>query len=533
VVTKKVPQAVLGGSPMSFRASFCLLLTGVAISLCAAFASAGDDWNSIRKSFEDNDLGKIKNAVTPASEDSGAVTIVAQEVEKPPKPEPKAAPKAEKNSVKPETEKSDTADKPELAAQPELLNASDIDELSGPLSNSCQTGVVPPWETDPNLFSHNQFYIRSWIDQGVTFNTASPENHQNGPNIFNDRSNEYEMNQLYLIMARDAITDGTCWDWGARVDLLYGTDYFFTTALGLETWDSGRQRWNVNEGPRVSANGDPAPMYGLAMPQIYAEFATPIGNGLSVKLGHFYSILGNESVMAPDNFFYSHNYAMYYGMPITHTGMLLTYNLHPTVKLHAGLTRGWNKWEDPDTTLSFLGGISFQSWNERASLDFAIESGSDGHGLIDHSPHNRTVMSTVFNRKIGGRTKYALEAVLGNQSQGVIGSQFTGETAYWYGLTNYLYYQTSANTTWGCRFEWFCDEENSRILSLPLTSMVQGRNYFDITFGCNWKPGPRMVVRPELRWDWSDVSTPVSGGVYDDFNSKNQFTAAVDVIYTF
>ena len=38
-----------------------------------------------------------------------------------------------------------------------------------------------------------------------------------------------------------------------------------------------------------------AQRYGLAMPQVYAEVFCPWGNGLSMKLGHFYSILGYET----------------------------------------------------------------------------------------------------------------------------------------------------------------------------------------------------------------------------------------------
>jgi hypothetical protein len=31
----------------------------------------------------------------------------------------------------------------------------------------------------------------------------------------------------------------------------------------------------------------------------------PIGNGVTIKAGHFYTIIGNEAVTSPDNFFYS------------------------------------------------------------------------------------------------------------------------------------------------------------------------------------------------------------------------------------
>ena len=48
---------------------------------------------------------------------------------------------------------------------------------------------------------------------------------------------------------------------------------------------------------------------------------------LTVKIGHFYTIIGWEVVTAPDNFFYSHAYTMYNSEPFTHTGVLATYNV--------------------------------------------------------------------------------------------------------------------------------------------------------------------------------------------------------------
>lgn len=57
----------------------------------------------------------------------------------------------------------------------------------------------------------------------------------------------------------------------------------------------------------------------------YAELNLPIGNGIDVKIGHFYTIIGYEVVTAPDNFFITKPYTMQYGEPFTHTGVLASY----------------------------------------------------------------------------------------------------------------------------------------------------------------------------------------------------------------
>ena len=386
-------------------------------------------------------------------------------------------------------------------------------------------------ECDPCLsddfFRSGQFFVRGWLDQGFTWNPDRPNNRFNGPMTFNDRSNDYQMNQLYLSMGREVRTDGCSWDAGGRIDLLYGSDYFFTTATGLETYEDGSQRWNSQNGPRA---GGTAGLYGLAMPQLYAEFSAPFGCGTTFKFGHFYTILGFESVMAPENFFYSHSYVMQYGEPFTHTGMLASYRASQGLTFHGGFTRGWDTWEDPNDTLGFLGGVSWVSRNERSRVNFSLHTGrEDALGSND-----RTSYSLVFSHKCTCRLTYILQHDYGVETDAAIDRSFTLTDARWYGINQYFIYDMTPTTSIGFRFEWFGDPENARVLGVPIESQTDGGNYYAASVGLNWKPCDRVVLRPELRWDWSDVSVPgVANGMYDDFSDKNQFTLGTDLIVTF
>ncbi|MEE8451408.1 MAG: outer membrane beta-barrel protein, partial [Thermoguttaceae bacterium] len=238
----------------------------------------------------------------------------------------------------------------------------------------------------------HDFFVHGWIAQGFTWNPDNPVNRFNTPLTFNDRSNEYQLNQLYVSMGRAIDTSSCGWDFGGQVDLFFGTDYFFTQAIGLETRRDGSPRWNSSNGPR----GTGAAIYGLAMPQLYAEVFAPIGGGISVKMGHFYTILGYESVPAPENFFYSHAYTMQYGEPFTHTGLLASYDLGPGLSIHGGLTRGWNTWEDPNDKLGFLGGVTWTSADECTSCSFAIHTGSEDNA----GANNRTSYSLVVTQQL-------------------------------------------------------------------------------------------------------------------------------------
>jgi len=324
------------------------------------------------------------------------------------------------------------------------------------------------------------FFVDGWLAQGFTANFDGPANNFNLPVTFNDRANEYQLNQLYVTAGRRTDPELGHGQLGGRIDLLYGTDCFFTTALGLETNQDGSPKWNSADGPR----GEGAALYGLAMPQVYAEVFAPVGSGLTVKLGHFYTILGVESVMAPENFFYSRAYAKQYGEPFTHTGLLADYRPSPEWTVQAGFTRGWNNWEDNNDRLGFLGGADWTSPDERTTVAFALHTGSEDAA----GEYNRTVYSLVVERKITCRLTYIFQHDFGVEDGARIARDGSRDSAKWYGLNQYLIYRAGEEVDLGLRLEWFRDQDNARVLRIPIEPLVGGGNYFALTAGMNWKP---------------------------------------------
>ena len=78
----------------------------------------------------------------------------------------------------------------------------------------------------------------------------------------------------------------------------------------------------------------------MAMPCLNSILKLDTGTW-SVKVGHFYTIIGWEVVTAPDNFFYSHAYTMYNSEPFTHTGVLgHAWPLTEDVEVYGGYTLG-------------------------------------------------------------------------------------------------------------------------------------------------------------------------------------------------
>ena len=85
--------------------------------------------------------------------------------------------------------------------------------------------------------------------------------------------------------------------------------------------------------------------------------------------GHFYTIIGYETVPAVANFFVTHSYTMQYGEPFTHTGMLASRNINDHWSWSAGLVAGWNDFTLQDGG-QFLGGITYTGTRTTAAWRF-------------------------------------------------------------------------------------------------------------------------------------------------------------------
>ena len=375
---------------------------------------------------------------------------------------------------------------------------------------------LPPWR----LLSKagNGWSVRGLFNVGATANANNPASRFNGPLTFNDRTG-FQLNQLYLSVRRSSQTPRTRFDWGSRIDLLFGTDYVFAQSVGWETQPDGDNALNG----LTTDNRNPD-LYGLAIPQAFVElFYDPF----SLRLGHFYTIVGYEGVAPTNNFFYSHTYALQYGEPLTHSGGLFSWTgEHVTVQ--GGVVNGWDKTDGVTDDATLLGGIAFAT--RRSSLGLTVISGKeDGFAMNGQ----RTMYSVVWQTAINDRLAYVLQHDLAYQQD----SLAANVDAQWYGLSQYLFFAISDVWKIGARFEWFRDDDGTRLSGMVARNGGLGwpaagfaGTYYDMTLGANWTPNANLSVRPEIRWDWSEGTALAP---FVDFTSDSQLTLAIDAIYVF
>jgi hypothetical protein len=401
--------------------------------------------------------------------------------------------------------------------------------------------------------------VGGWLETSASGNfNRSPDNF-NGAVTFQDRSGELQMNQANVWLQK-AVTIGDKFDWGGRVDVMYGTDSVFTQAYGVPTYDPTTGAVRRDRGNWDLHLANTGRFYGLAIPQAYAQFNLPFGNGIDVKVGHFYTPIGYEVVTAPDNMFVTHAYTMQYGEPFTHTGILGNYTINPNWNVTLGTvtgsgTGGWDGTFNKQLgNWSFLGGGKWTSDNAATTLTILSTLGSQ-------SEKNNAfwgIYSIVGTHNFTDKLHYVFQ-----HDHGFANNVFTAnwinnggrnENAQWYGINQYLMYDATDKVTVGMRAEWFRDANGFRIgggfgpgrcggtANADVTGTVSSygcpngvgvaypfaaSNYYALTAGVNYKPAKWLMLRSNLRYDDADIRA------FDAGQRRSQLLFTGDMVVTF
>ena len=405
-----------------------------------------------------------------------------------------------------------------------------------------------------NYFKESGLELGGWINGGVTYNANNPSDGFNGTVTFADRANRFQLNQFNLFLQRPVVSQGKEWDIGGRFDFLFGTDAIYAQAFGISAFDentgepSDRGNWDLNLCCKSTRT------YGIALPQAYLEAYVPIGNGLNIKAGHFYTPLGYETVPAPDNFFYTRAYILNSGEPFTHTGLLGKYTVNQNWAVLGGATTGsaTGGWDGGfDKQLDNWGGLAGIIWTSDDTRSSATLGGTYGQ-TATNDPW--IMYSVVLQHRVTPRT----HAVIHHTHGWAANISLPGgiQNAEWYSINTHLTYDLLNDLSIGIRAERFTDRNGWRVFS-PYRILSATNNkgvsyagnipfigapadYYAVTLGMNWKPAKRLKInwkpleklniRPNIRYDRADgiemAFRPFDG-------RKDQFLFSLDATIPF
>ena len=377
-----------------------------------------------------------------------------------------------------------------------------------------------------------RFKIYGWVEAGITVNGDRPNDNQNFGHLFTDRANEPLLNQAVIVLERTLKPEPGQYDWGFRVQGLFGSDARFIHYFG--------ELDNT--------------MHEIVQPDIveaYAQLHTPwlTEGGIDFKLGQFVTLEGVEVINATGNFFYSHTYIFNFGIPFKHTGLMVTTHATKWLDIYTGVVRGVNAgWDDNNDVLSFHGGIGLNLLDGKLTVLASTSLGAENDGIFAGALRTNSALRQLHDVAITWKINDKLTSIT-DLNYG----QDDGFRAEWYGVAQYLTYSLNDYLSLGVRGEVWRDDDGFAAASFgnneDLVKIQRGifRNidprtvgggdttYGAVTIGANIKPPgilkDRLLIRPEVRYD------SAIGGArnrpFDDSSDHDQFTASLDVIFSF
>lgn len=358
------------------------------------------------------------------------------------------------------------------------------------------------------------------LNVGFTANPQKPRDHQNFGRLFDDRANEPLLNQLVFTIEQPLATDSASFDWGFKLQGLYGSDARFIHSTGLLDQTTTR----------------------LLQPDLVEAFANlhfavaGTSGGIDLKIGKFVTLEGAEVIPATGNAFYSHAYLFNFGVPFNHTGVLATIHATKDMDLMLGLVRGVNTTRDNNGRLSFHGGIS---WPGLLDGKLAVLATTHiGPETPNDQKNYRYLNDVVAIYKATDRLTVTTDLNY---------IQDDAARAKGYGIAQYFSYVVDEKLTANFRGELWRDNHGFYVAQIAnnvdLLSFQRGdaftpdprtvgggvTTYGALTAGLTWKASNAVTVRVELRYDRSlNGTTP-----FADSSRRDSITGAIDMIWAF
>jgi hypothetical protein len=347
------------------------------------------------------------------------------------------------------------------------------------------------------------------------------------------------MNQLLLTANKPLDPKNPDYQWGFKLQFMYGTDARYTQFLGELNRVDPNSRYQLDV---VEAN-------------VLAHVPWLTEGGMDLKLGQYPTPLGYETIDPSTNPFYSHSYIFNFGLPFKHTGGLAVTHVNGMLDIYTGMDTGTNTTFGPlgdnngavggiaGINLTFLDGnltvLALTHFGPEQPTRLLSPLGVNANGQW------RTYNDVIVTWKPTEKLTLVTEANLIRDAYGTVGKPVNG-----FGVAQYGSYALTDTVALNGRVEYWRDDNNFFVASFPTTSgfvlaqqgfgppvhAAPGSNttYGELTLGVSWKPSvpapvTGLLVRPEVRWDHAFTGNHPFNAQTD----SNAVTLGLDAVLTF
>jgi hypothetical protein len=375
---------------------------------------------------------------------------------------------------------------PELIARIEALEqrlsdlkpAPEIAEVTQKLS-----GLVGQLKSAIETQKPAPFLVNGFVDCYLSHNGASPESRANRLRAFDVRTDQFDVSMAKVSLQRPAEPVGF------RLELAFGsaTDIVHT----------------------VDGSVDQTYKY---IHQAYATAVIPVGNGLTVDLGQFTSPLGAEVIESNANWHHSRSILFWYAVPAFHVGLRIAYPATGSLTLSAILVNGCSRVVDNNSGKSVGGQVSWVPVEGLTITQNVLTGPEQANNNVDM----RTVWDAVIAWEAGKSLAFNVNYDYGYET-------VSGSKAIWTGIALMSRYALDERFALGVRGEWFNDRSGLQ------TGRAQDLK--EVTLTGEWRAFPQLLLRAELRRDWS--SADVFEGSTVPSTKTAQQTIAISTVFEF
>lgn len=358
--------------------------------------------------------------------------------------------------------------------------------------------------------------IHGFASAAYLFNFNTPNDSNNPIRVFDFKHNSFNLDGAEIVFKKDVSGPGEV---GFRTDLSAG----FAIPEVVHATD-------VANGLDQPENFD--------LQQAYVTYDVPVGNGIVFDAGKFITHMGYEVIEGYDAFNDNYSRSILFGwaIPFTHTGIRATYNFTEHMYWMVSVSNGWDLVRDNNKGKTVGTQLAFDLTDQiRCYLNYVV-----GPEQEDDSNDIRHVGDICVVYNPDDHWTFGVNGTLGFEQDvdqfGTISIVETTivddiaiveateipvlegeEDATWGGVAGYARYQFNDWLAFILRSEFFIDEDGAR------TGAEQ--DLWEITATVEAKVGNNFVIRPEYRYDHSDI---------DFFDGEhNQNTLALNGIYYF
>ncbi len=283
------------------------------------------------------------------------------------------------------------------------------------------------------------------------------------------------VNQTVLFAGRELDTSKYGFDWGYYGEFIFGTEHG-------QCFDNGFDgKWGT------SGDG-----YGASFNQLYASLGW---DNLTLKIGKFGTPIGYESPIGIERDLNSTSY-MYGLEPAHHCGILAEWEASERFTLTAGVTTGDSNSFEIKDNYGFLFGASYQ-WTDRLNVSYQAMLNRVVND--DYPKANQYEHSIIVSWDINCKLNYAFVTNYGSWYD--VDAEEVADD--YFGIANYLTYQLSDKMKAIARYEWVTTNGED--------------DYNELTLGVRYDVNEHLMIRPEVRYDWTKVGgekdSGLSGGV--------------------